>query len=46
MLRGTCRMCMLVSQVRGRAEVRSWLPSTVEMIPLRSTFLIIVPSTK
>lgn len=42
----TCLMCMLVSQVKGRAEVRSLLPNTVEMMPLRSTFRIMVPSTK
>lgn len=42
----TCPICMLVSQVKGRAEVRSFDPSSVDMMPLRSTLRIIVPSTK
>ena len=39
-------MSMLMSQVRGRAEVRSLDPRMVEMIPFWSTLRMVVPSTK
>jgi len=37
---------MTESQLRGRADVKSLEPNTVEMIPFWSIRLIIVPSTK
>ena len=39
-------MSMLMSQVRGRADVRSLEPRSVDMMPLWSTLRIVVPSTK
>lgn len=42
----TCEMSITESQLKGRAEVRSLKPSSVEMIPFWSIRRIMVPSTK
>lgn len=42
----TWEMSITESQLRGRAEVKSLKPSSVDMIPFWSTRRIIVPSTK